>query len=75
VYYEVKDNGLGVDPANQLTIFEMFARFHRQEASGSGIGLAIVQRIIHKLGGQVGVKSLPGQGSTFWFTLPAPPEP
>lgn len=74
VRYEIIDNGLGVDPEYQGKIFDLFARFHREEAAGTGMGLAIVQRIIQKLGGQVGVESTPGQGSTFWFTLPAPPE-
>jgi signal transduction histidine kinase len=58
-------------------LFEMFARFHRNEANGIGLGLSIVLRIVQKLGGRVGVESTPGTGSTFWFTLPArePPAP
>ena len=57
--------------ADQSKLFDMFTRFHRQEASGTGLGLPIVQRIVRKLGGEVGVESEPGRGSTFWFTLPA----
>ena len=71
VRYEICDNGLGIKPADQSKLFDMFTRFHRQEASGTGLGLPIVQRIVRKLGGEVGVESEPGRGSTFWFTLPA----
>lgn len=71
VRYEVQDNGLGIAPEDQASLFEMFARFHTGEASGLGLGLSIVLRIVNRLGGQVGVESEPGQGSTFWFTLPA----
>ena len=48
----------------------MFTRYHREEASGTGLGLSIVQRIVTKLGGEVGVDSVEGEGSLFWFTLP-----
>lgn len=75
--YEVRDNGLGINEKSQKRLFEMFARFHRNEANGIGLGLSIVLRIVQKLGGRVGVESTPGTGSTFWFTLPArePPPP
>ncbi len=66
----VEDNGLGIRLENQESLFEMFTRFHKEEASGTGLGLTIVQRIVRKLGGEVGVESSIGQGSTFWFTLP-----
>ncbi|MCZ7669114.1 MAG: ATP-binding protein [Chloroflexi bacterium] len=57
---------------NQLSgLFTMFTRYHQEEASGTGLGLPIVQRIVTKLGGQLGVSSAENQGSTFWFTLPA----
>jgi PAS domain S-box-containing protein len=72
VRYEVQDNGIGIAPENQAALFEMFSRFHRDEASGLGLGLAIVLGMISKLDGQVGVDSIPGQGSTFWFTLRSP---
>jgi PAS domain S-box-containing protein len=72
VRYEVEDNGTGIAPEDQPRVFEMFTRFHHEAIGGSGLGLSIVQRIITKLGGEVGVISTPGQGSTFWFTLPAP---
>ncbi|MBL8155364.1 MAG: PAS domain S-box protein, partial [Anaerolineae bacterium] len=72
--YQVKDNGLGIRPADQAKLFEAFARFHKAEATGLGLGLTIASRIVHRLGGEIGAESTPGQGSTFWFTLPVPPE-
>ncbi|MBN1119589.1 MAG: GAF domain-containing protein [Anaerolineae bacterium] len=71
VRYEVVDNGLGVAEEDQDRLFEMFTRFHVTANKGFGLGLSIVQRIIHKLNGQIGVVSAPGEGSTFWFALPA----
>lgn len=68
---EVRDNGPGIDIRDQARLFNMFTRFHTKQASGHGLGLSIVQRIIVKLGGTLGVESMPNQGSTFWFTLPA----
>ena len=68
---EVQDNGVGIPVANQAKLFDMFSRFHKEEARGYGIGLSIVASIIAKLGGEVGVESTPGEGSTFWFTLHA----
>lgn len=70
VRYEVADNGLGISREDQANLFEMLTRFHQDQASGTGLGLSIVQRIVTKLGGELGVNSEPGQGSTFWFTLP-----
>jgi signal transduction histidine kinase len=49
----------------------LFSRFHKSEAGGFGLGLSIVSQIVTKLHGTLGVESEPGQGSTFWFTLPA----
>jgi PAS domain S-box-containing protein len=71
VRYEVSDNGMGINPQDQARAFEMFSRFHSGHAEGLGLGLSIVQRIVAKLNGQVGVESALGQGSTFWFSLPA----
>jgi PAS domain S-box-containing protein len=70
--FEVTDNGVGIAPEDQERLFQMFSRFHESEARGFGLGLSIVLRIVHRLGGQVGVESAPGQGSTFWFTVPLP---
>ena len=70
VRYEVCDNGVGIPTEHQAQLFEMFSRFHENEAAGLGIGLSIVLRIITRLNGEVGLESEVGQGSTFWFTLP-----
>jgi two-component system, sensor histidine kinase and response regulator len=70
VRYQVRDNGTGLTPAQQAAVFEPFTRFHNQ-ADGHGIGLSIVRRIMEKLGGDAGVESETGNGSQFYFTLPA----
>ncbi len=70
----VRDNGIGVDPAWQHKIFGVFQRAHSgDEFPGTGIGLAIVKRIVDLLNGEVGVTSAPGAGSTFWIELPVAP--
>ncbi len=70
IRFWVKDNGPGLTPEQQAQLFTPFTHFHQISTGGHGLGLSIVQRIIDRLGGQVGVESQPGQGSTFWFTLP-----
>ncbi|MBN2002235.1 MAG: hypothetical protein JXA21_02665, partial [Anaerolineae bacterium] len=71
IVFWVQDNGAGLTPEEQARLFTMFTRLDAVRARGHGLGLSIVRRIVEKLGGEVGVESAPGEGSRFWFTLPA----
>jgi two-component system, sensor histidine kinase and response regulator len=73
VTFWVRDNGPGISPENQARLFLPFTKLSEIRVEGYGLGLSIVQRIIARLGGSVGVQSVPGEGSTFWFSLPGIP--
>ena len=68
----VKDAGIGIAPEHHERIFQIFQRLHSSAAyPGTGIGLALVKRIVERFGGAVGVESEAGKGSTFWIDVPA----
>jgi chemotaxis family two-component system sensor kinase Cph1 len=70
--FAVRDNGIGIDPAYHTSIFGVFKRLHTSDIPGTGIGLAICQRVVERYGGKIWVESQPDKGATFYFTLPAP---
>ena len=67
----VADNGIGFDPAHQEAVFTMFRRLHANTIAGSGVGLAIVKRVVERYGGTIRAESEPGTGTRFTMELPA----
>jgi signal transduction histidine kinase len=73
VRFEVRDQGPGIPKAHQEGLFEKFFRVPGSPAGGSGLGLFIAKGLVQAHGGSIGVESAPGEGATFWFTVPAAP--
>ena len=70
VEFYVKDNGIGIDPQHHHLIFGVFQRLKEVEVEGTGIGLAVVKKIIDLAGGKIWLESKKGEGATFFFQLP-----
>jgi signal transduction histidine kinase len=74
IRFWVRDNGSGLSVEGQKRLFTPFTRLEQVRVKGHGLGLSIVQRIVEKMGGEVGVESQVGRGSKFFFTLPMAPD-
>jgi light-regulated signal transduction histidine kinase (bacteriophytochrome) len=69
--FSVRDNGIGIDPRRAREVFDLFRRLHpRERFPGTGVGLAICERVIRRHGGRIWVEPHEGDGATFCFTLP-----
>jgi signal transduction histidine kinase len=78
LYFFVEDTGIGVPESKQAYIFERFRQANDENTQvvygGTGLGLAISKNLVEMMGGEIGIRSKPGFGSTFYFTLPYNPQ-
>ncbi|HZG60066.1 MAG TPA: ATP-binding protein [Anoxybacillus sp.] len=70
IYIHVQDSGIGIAKEEWKKIFEPFYRIKGTHADGTGIGLSLVKQLVHLMGGEVGMNSMLGEGSDFWFSIP-----